>query len=106
MWQWLKGEDFSYMIDVMNQDSIVYRMTLVNGTITAAGIKALKNTQPAKNIGPAIADFWKEKLAADDMMEIYTIVHPKQIILHHWNNFLFLLINLCNTCVIHICQKY
>jgi hypothetical protein len=87
MWQWLKGEDFSYMIDVMNQDSIVYRMTLVNGTITAAGIKALKILSQQRTSDLQLQIFWKEKLAADDMMEIYTIVHPKQIILHHWNNF-------------------
>lgn len=86
-WQWLKGEDFSYLIDVLNADSIVYRMVLVNGSITTEGYKAIEKLSQERTADLQMQIFWKEKLAKDDMMRIYSIVHPKQIILHHWNNF-------------------
>ena len=91
-----KGEDYSYLIDVLNKDSVVYRMILVNGNIAPSGIAALKELNKQRVSDIQLQIFWKESLVIENMMMVYAIVHPRQIILQHWNNFLFLLINRYN----------
>ncbi|HNE50586.1 MAG TPA: MBL fold metallo-hydrolase [Chitinophagales bacterium] len=87
IWQWKKGEDYSYLIDVLNKDSVVYRMILVNGNIAPSGIAALKELSKQRVSDIQLQIFWKESLVIENMMMVYAIVHPRQIILQHWNNF-------------------
>lgn len=87
IWQWKKGEDYSYLIDILSKDSVVYRMILVNGNIAPSGIAALKELSKQRASDIQLQIFWKESLVTENMMTVYAIVHPKQIILQHWNNF-------------------
>jgi ribonuclease BN (tRNA processing enzyme) len=86
-WQWKKGEAYSYLIDILQHDSVIYRMVLVNGTLTSKAIAALKEQSEKRNSDVQLQIFWKEKLVTENMNIVYNITKPEQLILHHWNNF-------------------
>lgn len=86
-WEWQKGNDYSYLIDILNNDSIVCRIALINGNLNDAAIEVLKKASKERRSDLQLQIFWKEKLVAGNMMTVYNIVHPNQIILQHWNNF-------------------
>lgn len=87
-WQWPKGEDYSYLIDILDNDtSIAYRIVLVNGNLNTEGMSALKNLSNQRHSDLQLQIFWKEELVKENMMNVYGVAKPEKVILHHWNNF-------------------
>jgi hypothetical protein len=79
-WQWKKGEAYSYLIDILQHDSVIYRMVLVNGTMTSKAITALKEQSEKRKSDVQLQIFWKEKLVTENMNTVYNITQPKQLI--------------------------
>ena len=87
-WQWKKGEAYSYLIDFLNKDqTISHRITLVNGDMNASSVKLLKQFCSERKTDYQLQIFWKEALVTENMLQVYAAAQPKEIILHHWNNF-------------------
>ena len=86
-WRWKKGEVFSYLIDIIKHDSVLYRIALINGNLSNIGVVALQKQSKQRTADLQLQIFWKEKLVTENMLQVMNITHPKEIILHHWNNF-------------------
>ncbi|HNG71205.1 MAG TPA: MBL fold metallo-hydrolase [Chitinophagales bacterium] len=86
-WQWKKGEAYSYLIDILENQRVKYRIVLVNGNLTNDAMQTLKTLSNERKSDIQLQIFWKEKLNIDNLLEVYNITQPKEIILHHWNNF-------------------
>ncbi len=86
-WNWKKGNDYSYLVDILDDDSIVYRIALINGNLNGASMDVLRKISKERTSDLQLQIFWKEELVAENMLAVYEIIHPTQIILQHWNNF-------------------
>ncbi|MBK9328422.1 MAG: MBL fold metallo-hydrolase [Sphingobacteriales bacterium] len=86
-WDWKKGNAYSYLIDILEKDSIYYRIILTNGNLNSASVKMLKEMSAERTSDLQLQIFWKEEMVVKNMFTIYGITQPKQIILQHWNNF-------------------
>lgn len=86
-WEWKKGNTYSYLIDVMNNNEIEYRAILTNGNLTESSIEQLIMESELRTADVQLQIFWNEELVKQNMMEVYNITQPKEVILQHWNNF-------------------
>ncbi len=86
-WKWKLHGNYSYLIDIMEKDSIVYRCLFLSGNIADASVEKVKELCKNKNVDIALQIFWKEKACMPGLNKVYAAGKPKKIILHHWNNF-------------------
>lgn len=85
-WKLGKG-NYSFLVDVMNNDSIVFRMALLYGNINnieQAKIKAIYAQQKCDVLSCV---FWKKTQNEPQLKQAIAITNAEQIVLNHWNNF-------------------
>jgi metal-dependent hydrolase (beta-lactamase superfamily II) len=84
---WKKGNVYSYLIDVLNETDVQYRIILINGNLSESALTKLKLLSEERKSDLQLQIFWNEQYGKKNMMEVYNIVQPKEVILQHWNNF-------------------
>lgn len=87
VWQWLEGHTYSYLLDVLDNDSIVSRILLASGEIPQSSLHLLTNLSTEKHIDLLLYPYWHKEKCGEKFIEAYHQLSPTKVIFHHWNNF-------------------
>ncbi len=87
IWKWKEGATYSYIVDIMEKDSVVYRVAQINGDIKDKNLQYLFSLDESKNIDLMMCIFWKYKLNFPRIKNLYKNINPSNLVLIHWNNF-------------------
>lgn len=85
---WKLGSgNYSFLLDVMNRDSIVFRMAFLYGNIEQNEIEKIKAIYAQQKCDIQTSVFWKKTQNESQLKVAKDITHADIILLNHWNNF-------------------
>jgi hypothetical protein len=87
LWNWKLCQCNSYLIDILDHDTVYYRILMCTGNMNKDGIDDLEQLSKERKADLLLHIFWKNKECKKNLENCYTIAQPKLVILHHWNNF-------------------
>ncbi|MCZ2393333.1 MAG: MBL fold metallo-hydrolase [Chitinophagales bacterium] len=87
VWQWLEGHTYSYLLDVMDNDTIVKRLLIASGEIPMSSLEKLHELDQEKQIDLLFYPYWHKEKCGTKFEEAYQKLKPQKVIFHHWNNF-------------------
>lgn len=88
LWDWQLGSgNYSFLVDVLNRDSIVYRMAILSGNISDSEYAKINGIYKDKPCDLFTLVFWKRKLNEQQIYKGLKNTHAKVVLLNHWNNF-------------------
>lgn len=87
LWNWKLCACNSYLVDVLDSGRIVYRALMCTGNMNPEGRERLKSLCKEHHTDIMMSIFWKREQCWDNLIALHAIAKPKDILLHHWNNF-------------------
>jgi Beta-lactamase superfamily domain len=87
LWNWKLCACNSFMIDVLKQGTLSYRILMCTGNMDPEAIADLKKICKNRNTDLLLHIFWKRSQCWDNLNAMYLISKPNLVLLHHWNNF-------------------
>lgn len=87
VWQWLEGNTYSYLVDVLDNDSIVSRFLIVSGEIPNESLDKISELQAERKIDIMFTPYWHKEKSDNAFISSYHQLKPNKVIFHHWNNF-------------------
>ncbi len=87
LWHWKMGKCNSYLVDVMQKDSIVYRFAMLGGKTTAFSEQLLLKTCSERKCDLLAHIYWNKDRNYEDIIRFNTQLNPDVLLLHHWNSF-------------------
>jgi hypothetical protein len=87
LWKWKLHNDYSYMIDIMEDNEVKFRCLFMCGNVAEESVERIKKECADRKADVMLQIFWKEKECLPSLNKVYAAGQPKQVILHHWNNF-------------------
>lgn len=88
LWDWQLGSgNYSYLVDVMEKDSIVFRMAFLAGDIHDDEYKKIDSIYTEKRCDIFSLVFWKRKLNESQIEVGEKHTKADIILFNHWNNF-------------------
>ncbi|MCB9032717.1 MAG: MBL fold metallo-hydrolase [Chitinophagales bacterium] len=87
LYQWQAGPNFSYVIDILQADTIYYRMLLNTGQIPQESYGILKTLGEQRPFDMLLPIYWKEKACDEKMQQLNSMLQPKIVLMQHWTNF-------------------
>lgn len=86
--QWKLGKtSYSFIVDVLDADTIVFRMAFLGGKISNENYMHLSKICNERNCDIMTTVFWKTKLNAPTLQSSISSTKASIVILNHWNNF-------------------
>ena len=88
LWQWKLGKgNYSYLVDVLDGDSIVFRMAFLYGDISESEYTKIKSIYSKQRCDVMTSVFWKKKQNEPQLKLAKEHTNADIILLNHWNNF-------------------
>ncbi|HQV78718.1 MAG TPA: MBL fold metallo-hydrolase [Chitinophagales bacterium] len=88
LWQWKLGHsNYSFLIDVLKNDSTIFRMALLSGTIDDVDYKKIDSICSVRTCDILSSTFWNKKLNAQSLKKSLSSTKAHILLLNHWNNF-------------------
>ena len=87
LWQWKMGKCNSFLVDVLQDDSVVYRFAMLGGKMTEKSEKLLIKNCKERNCNMLAHIYWNKDRNFDDIIRINQLLKPDVLLLHHWNSF-------------------
>lgn len=88
LWEWKLGKgNYSYLVDVLDNDSIVFRMALLYGDISDGEYAKIKSIYSEQKCDIVTCVFWKKKQNEPQIKIAMENTGASVVLLNHWNNF-------------------
>lgn len=88
LWEWKLGKgNYSYLVDVLDNDSIVFRMALLYGDISESEYAKIKSIYSEQKCDIVTCVFWKKKQNEPQLKIAIENTGASMVLLNHWNNF-------------------
>ncbi|MEZ5054813.1 MAG: MBL fold metallo-hydrolase [Chitinophagales bacterium] len=88
LWQWKLGEsNYSFIIDALQADSVVFRMALLSGNISEREYQKIQTICSTRKCDVLSSTFWKKKINEPSLRQSLASTQADIILLNHWNNF-------------------
>jgi hypothetical protein len=87
LWQWKMGKCNSFLVDVLQNDSISYRIAMLGGKLTEKSEALLMKNCKERNCNMLAHIYWNKDRNYDDITRINKQLKPTILLLHHWNSF-------------------
>ena len=87
LWDWKLCECNSYLVDLLDNGVVTYRVLMCTGNMNPDGKADLQKLSKERKTDLLLHIFWKKEQCWDNLNEMYLIARPGLVLLHHWNNF-------------------
>ncbi|MCO5249130.1 MAG: MBL fold metallo-hydrolase [Chitinophagales bacterium] len=87
VWQWEEGGTNSFVLDIMNRDEIYVRYFIFSGGLKEQGKAKLIELAKEHPVDILFAAYFDERHTDHPLDELFQLLQPKEIIMHHWNDF-------------------
>lgn len=87
LWQWKMGKCNSFLVDVLQNDSVVYRISMIGGKMTEKSEALLMQNCKKRNCNMLAHIYWNKDRNYNDIIRINKQLKPSILLLHHWNSF-------------------
>lgn len=88
LWQWKLGKgNYSYLVDVLDGNTIIFRMALLYGDISESEYAKIKTVYSTQKCDVLTSVFWKKKQNEPQLKLARKNTNADIILLNHWNNF-------------------
>lgn len=87
IYQWQAGPNYSYVVDILQADTIYYRMLLNTGQIPEEHYPTLASLSKQRAFDMMMPIYWKEKACDDKLKQLNILLKPNIVLMQHWTNF-------------------